>query len=206
MRQVFAAGWRSVKLYFMLGLPGEGREDLEGIAELAWQALKEGKQRGQVTVSLSTLVPKAHTPFQWQRQISLEEIREKQEFLKGRIRNCNISVKWHDGRMSILEGLISRGDEKTGLLIAEAFRLGCRFDGWTEMLRYDLWEEAIRRAGLNSACYLGARNHSEALPWDRIDCGLDRDFLLREEQKAGGGKRRRTAAAAAAMTVGSAIK
>jgi radical SAM family uncharacterized protein/radical SAM-linked protein len=187
-RQVFAAGWRSVKLYFMLGLPGEDREDLEGIAELARQALKEGSQRGQATVSLSTLVPKAHTPFQWQRQISLEEIREKQEFLKGRIRNRNISLKWHDGRMSILEGLISRGDEKTGLLIAEAFRLGCRFDGWTEMLRYDLWEEAIRRAGINSACYLGARNHSEALPWDRIDCGLDRNFLLREEQKAAAGE------------------
>ena len=183
-RQVFEAGWKSIKLYFMLGLPGEKKEDLEGIAELAYQALKEGKQRGQITVSLSTLIPKAHTPFQWQRQINLEEIREKQAFLKGRIRNRNISLKWHSGRMSLLEGILSRGDEKTGILIREAFRLGCRFDGWADMLRFDLWEEAIRRTGISVDDYLGVRNHAQELPWDRIDCGINRDFLLVEAEKS----------------------
>ncbi len=182
--EVFGAGWNSVKLYFMLGLPTESRDDLEGIAELAYQALKEGKQRGQVTISLSTFVPKAHTPFQWQRQIDLQEVSEKQAFLKGRIRHRNLSLKWHDGRMSVLEGILARGDSRTGLLIAEAFRLGCRFDGWTDMLHYDLWEEAMARTGLRPELYLGPRERTGALPWEMIDCGVTTSFLREEEEKA----------------------
>ncbi|MDD5100775.1 MAG: TIGR03960 family B12-binding radical SAM protein, partial [Syntrophales bacterium] len=102
--RVFAAGWKAVKLYFMLGLPGERDEDREGIAELAHRVLRTAKNRGQVTVSLSTFVPKPHTPFQWQRQINSTEIDDRQAFFKGRLRNRNISVKWHDSRMSLLEG------------------------------------------------------------------------------------------------------
>jgi radical SAM family uncharacterized protein/radical SAM-linked protein len=182
--QVFAAGWKSIKLYFMLGLPEETQADLEGIAELAYQTLKTGQQRGQVTVSLSTFVPKSHTPFQWQRQISLAETKERQFFLKDRIRHRNISVKWHDAKTSLLEGILSRGDARTGDLIAAAFRLGCRFDGWTDQLRFDLWEQAMAQTGVNAAAYLEARDHNRELPWDRIDCGVDRDFLLDEANKA----------------------
>ena len=183
-RDVFAAGWRSVKLYFMLGLPGERKEDLEGIADLAYRVLQEGENRRQVTVSLSTFVPKPHTPFQWCRQISLEEILERQELLKKNIRNRNLKIKWHDGRMSLLEGVFSRGDEKLGALLENAFRLGCRFDGWSEQFKFDLWEQAIRETGIRVEDYLRERHITEKLPWDRIDCGISRDFLTEELQKS----------------------
>ncbi|MDO9529739.1 MAG: TIGR03960 family B12-binding radical SAM protein [Syntrophales bacterium] len=183
-RNVFGAGWRSMKLYFMLGLPGERKEDLKGIADLAYQVLREGENRRQVTVSLSTFVPKPHTPFQWCRQISLEEILERQEFLKKAIRNRNIKIKWHDGRMSLLEGVFSRGDEKLGTLLENAFRLGCRFDGWSDQFKFDLWEEAMRETGIRVEDYLRERHITERLPWDRIDCGISRDFLTKELQKS----------------------
>ncbi|MBN2437416.1 MAG: TIGR03960 family B12-binding radical SAM protein [Deltaproteobacteria bacterium] len=186
--RVFAAGWKAVKLYFMLGLPGEREEDLEGIAELAHRAVRTAKNRGQITVSLSTFVPKPHTPFQWQRQIDIGEIVGRQEFFKGRLKNRNISVKWHDARMSLLEGIFSRGGQETGDLIEKAFHLGCRFDGWSDRLRFDLWEEALRRTGIVAGAYLRERPHSDIFPWDRIDCGVSRDFLLAEAKKAEGGE------------------
>jgi radical SAM family uncharacterized protein/radical SAM-linked protein len=186
--RVFAAGWKAVKLYFMLGLPGERKEDLEGIAELAHRVIRTAKNRGQVTVSLSTFVPKPHTPFQWQRQIDIGEIVDRQGFFKGRLKNRNISVKWHDARMSLLEGIFSRGGEETGNLIETAFRLGCRFDGWSERFRFDLWEEAFRRTGIDAGAYLRERPRSEIFPWERIDCGIRRDFLLAEAEKAESGE------------------
>jgi radical SAM family uncharacterized protein/radical SAM-linked protein len=185
--QVFAAGWKAVKLYFMLGLPGEQEEDLEGIAELAHKVLKTAKNRGQVTVSLSTFVPKPHTPFQWQRQIGIREIAGRQEFFKRRLKNRNISIKWHDARMSLLEGIFSRGGEETGDLIETAFRLGCRFDGWSDRFRFDLWEEALRRTGIDADHSLRERSYDEPFAWDRIDCGVSREFLLAEARKAGEG-------------------
>ena len=113
--KIFAAGWKSIKLYFMLGLlPYEEQEDLEGIVNLGYEALRAAKNRGQVTISLSTFVPKPHTPFQWQRQISLEETYAKQDFIRQRIKNRNLNVKWHDAKMSFLEGIFSRGDERLG--------------------------------------------------------------------------------------------
>jgi len=182
--RVFAAGWKAVKLYFMLGLPGERENDLEGIAELAYKALRTAKNRGQVTVSLSTFVPKPHTPFQWQRQIDLEETLTRQDFFRRRLKNRNISVKWHDARMSLLEGVFSRGGEETGELIEKAFRLGCRFDGWSDRFRFDLWEEALRRTGIDAAASLAERSPAEDFPWDNIDCGVSREFLLAEAEKA----------------------
>ncbi|NPU83320.1 MAG: TIGR03960 family B12-binding radical SAM protein [Syntrophaceae bacterium] len=182
--RVFEAGWRSMKLYFMIGLPGETQEDLEGIAELAYRTLGVAGKRGQVTVSLSTFVPKPHTPFQWEAQMSLEETLEKQKFFRGRIRNRNLPVKWHDARMSLLEGVFSRGDERLGDLLEEAFRLGCRFDGWSDRYRFDLWEEALRRTGIDPADCLRERGSGEVLPWDGIDAGVEREFLLEERERA----------------------
>jgi radical SAM-linked protein len=182
--RVFAAGWKAVKLYFMLGLPGEQEEDLEGIVELAHRVLRTAKNRGQITVSLSTFVPKPHTPFQWQRQIGLEETLDKQAFFRRRLKHRNIGVKWHDARMSLLEGVFSRGGAETGDLIETAYRLGCRFDGWSDRFRFDLWEEALRRTGTDPEQCLRERPISESLPWDRIDCGVRRDFLLAEAGKA----------------------
>ena len=182
--RVFTAGWKAVKLYFMLGLPGEREEDLEGIADLAHKALRTAKNRGQVTVSLSTFVPKPHTPFQWQRQIGVAEINARQEFFRRHLKNRNISVKWHDARMSLLEGILSRGGEELGALIETAFRLGCRFDGWSDRFRFDLWEEAMRRTGIDPESYLRERPLDEVFPWERIQSGLSREFLLAEAIKA----------------------
>ncbi len=185
--KVFAAGWKSIKLYFMIGLPQETEEDVEGIIELAYQALRAAKNRGQVTVSLSTFVPKPHTPFQWHRQISLAETYARQEHIRQRIRNRNLSVKWHDGRMSMLEGLFSRGDGKLGGLLETAFRKGCRFDGWTDLFNFHLWQEALAETGINPDHYTRERDTKEILPWDNIDCGVSREFLLEELVKATGG-------------------
>ncbi|PKN69308.1 MAG: B12-binding domain-containing radical SAM protein [Deltaproteobacteria bacterium HGW-Deltaproteobacteria-12] len=186
--KVFAAGWKSIKLYFMIGLPGESPEDLEGIIDLGYAALRAAKNRGQVTISLSTFVPKPHTPFQWHRQISLAETYAKQEYIRGRIRNRNLTVKWHDARMSMLEGLFSRGDERLGMLLAKAFQKGCRFDGWTDLFNFELWMEALRETGINPEDYTRERDINEILPWDNIDCGVSRDFLLAEKTKAAGGE------------------
>lgn len=183
--KIFAAGWKSIKLYFMLGLPNETKEDWEGIVNLGYEALRAANNRGQVTISLSTFVPKPHTPFQWQRQISLEETYERQDFIRKRIKNRNLSVKWHDAKMSLLEGIFSRGNESAGVLLEAAFRKGCRFDGWTEILRFDLWQEAMTEAGIKPEDFTRERKIDERLPWDNIDCGVTREFLLEEKQKSG---------------------
>ena len=182
--QVFDAGWRAVKLYFMIGLPGEEEEDLEGIASLAHKVLRTSRNRGQVTVSLSTFVPKPHTPFQWQRQIGLEEIFEKQSFFKSRLRHRNIQIKWHDARMSLLEGLFSRGDESLSALVETAYHNGCRFDGWSDQFQNDRWENAVKQLGIDTTAFLCERPPEAPFPWDHIDCGIDRQFLLEEAQKA----------------------
>jgi radical SAM family uncharacterized protein/radical SAM-linked protein len=182
--QIFAAGWKSIKLYFMLGLPHEEQADMEGIVNLGYEALRAAKNRGQITISLSTFVPKPHTPFQWHRQISLEETLAKQDFIRQRIKNRNINVKWHDAKMSFLEGIFSRGDQRIGTLLETAFRKGCRFDGWSEILRFDLWQEAIAETGINPKDFIRERDINEKLPWDNIDCGVSREFLLEEKQKS----------------------
>ncbi|MCK9274017.1 MAG: TIGR03960 family B12-binding radical SAM protein [Syntrophales bacterium] len=187
VRLVFDSGWKSVKLYFMIGLPTETEEDLEGIADLGYKVLKEGGGRCQVTVSLSTFIPKPHTPFQWKRQIGIEEIETRQKFFREKVRHGNIKLKWHDRRMSFLEGLISRGDRKTGELIENAFLRGCRFDGWSDIFTFDNWEKAISELKIQPAQYLDERNKNNSLSWDHIDCGVEKEYLLREDEKAKSG-------------------
>jgi radical SAM family uncharacterized protein/radical SAM-linked protein len=182
--KVFSAGWKSIKLYFMIGLPGEEQEDLEGIIDLSHAAVRAAKNRGQLTISLSTFVPKPHTPFQWEEQISLEETYKRQDFIRRHTKNRRISFKWHDARMSFLEGIFSRGDETIGLLLEKAFNMGCRFDGWSEIFLFDLWQKALQETGIDASQFLRERGMDEALPWDNIDCGVSRDFLLEEKQKA----------------------
>lgn len=182
--KVFSAGWRAIKLYFMLGLPGEKQEDLDGIIDLAAKVARTGRNRRQVTVSVSSFVPKPHTPFQWERQIGVDEIRDKQAYLKRNLRNRNIAFKWHAAEMSLLEGILSRGDEALGILIETAFRKGARFDGWTDQFQPDLWEAAMESCGISPEPYLNERGHAERLPWGNIDCGLTREFLLAEREKA----------------------
>ena len=187
-RRVFDAGWKSIKLYFMIGLPSETQEDLQGIVDLAYKVLREGNNRRQVTVSISTFVPKAFTPFQWQRQITINETKEKQDFFKKNIRHKNLKLKWHDREMSFLEGLLARGDEKIGELVVAAFQAGCRFDGWSDRFRFDIWERAIDDLGIETDRYLGEKDTQDALPWDNIDCGITKEFLAEEYEKSPDGE------------------
>ncbi|MBN1829873.1 MAG: TIGR03960 family B12-binding radical SAM protein [Deltaproteobacteria bacterium] len=181
---VFTAGWRSIKLYFMIGLPTEQEEDLAGIIDLAYKVLKIGGFRRQVTVSLSTFVPKPHTPFQWEGQAGLADIRERQDFFKRNLKHRNINLKWHDGRMSFLEGLISRGDRSIGKLLQEAFGRGCRFDGWSEQLDFAAWQASLAAADIDVDRCLGKRPLDDPLPWDYIDTGVAKDFLKEECRRA----------------------
>ncbi|HOD35699.1 MAG TPA: TIGR03960 family B12-binding radical SAM protein [Syntrophales bacterium] len=183
-RRVFEGGWKSVKLYFMIGIPGEREEDLEGIADLAYKVLREGKSQRLVNLALSTFVPKPHTPFQWHGQSDLEEILDKQRFFKKRITHRNLALKWHDGRMSHLEGIFSRGDERLAAVVERAYRFGCRFDGWSDAFRFDDWQKALAETGIRAEDYLRERGTGEPLPWARVDCGLSEDFLLKEYQKS----------------------
>lgn len=182
--RVFEAGWRSIKLYFMIGLPRETPGDLQGIGDLAHRVLRAVPMRGQLTVSLSTFIPKPHTPFQWHRQLPPGTVRDIQEYLKKTIRHRNLNLKWHDARMSLLEGLLSRGDRRISELIEGAYRRGCRFDGWSDEIRFDRWEETIESLGIKSEEYLGGRPLDGPLPWDYIDCGITRAHLRDEYEKA----------------------
>jgi len=183
-QKVFDAGWKSIKLYFMIGLPSETQEDLEGIVDLAYKVLKKGQNRRQVTVSISTFVPKPFTPFQWHRQITIDETQEKQDFFKKHIRHKNLKLKWHDREMSFLEGLLARGDEKMSDLVARVFHAGGRFDGWSDQFRFDPWQRAIGEMGIDASAYLAEKNTDDPLPWDMIDCGVERAFLAQEYEKS----------------------
>ncbi|NOY53065.1 MAG: TIGR03960 family B12-binding radical SAM protein [Deltaproteobacteria bacterium] len=189
LRKVFEAGWESIKLYFMIGLPTETGEDLQGIVDLVHRALKVARianpKLKRISVSLSPFVPKPHTPFQWSVQDSPDEINKKYEFLKKHLKNRKIQIKWHDPEISMLEGIISRGDRRIGRVLQAAWEEGCRFDGWTEEFDPAKWESAFRKEGIDPAFYL-YRNRAceEVLPWDLIDTGISRDFLKEEFNRA----------------------
>ncbi|MCX7816887.1 MAG: TIGR03960 family B12-binding radical SAM protein [Syntrophales bacterium] len=188
LERVFDAGWQSVKLYFMIGLPGENSSDIEGIADIAFKATQRIGKKGEITVNISTFVPKPHTPFQWERQLSLNESKEKLNLLKRYLRSKRFKVKWHSPEMSFLEGIFSRGDEKLCDLVEKAYNLGCRFDAWGDQLNFPLWEKAIELAGIKPESYLGPRRIDTDLPWEFIDTGLTKQFLLDELQMAHQGK------------------
>ncbi|MBC7340348.1 MAG: TIGR03960 family B12-binding radical SAM protein [Firmicutes bacterium] len=182
------AGWDSVKLYFMVGLPTEGDEDLEGIARLVEAVSARGGRGGKrlsLSVSVSPFVPKAHTSFQWEAQDSVQVLEEKFRFLRRRLRIPGVNLSWHDPRMSLVEAVFSRGDRRLGRVLERAWRAGCRFDSWTEFWDFRRWEEAFRSEGLEPGFYANrARPRDEVFPWDHLDAGVDRDFLWEEREKA----------------------
>lgn len=187
----FSSGWNTVKLYFMLGLPTETNEDIEGIAKLAYDVVDvykkvQGTTRGlKVTVSTSTFVPKPFTPFQWESQIPLDEIERRQKLLKSLLKHKNISYNWHDGRLSLLEAVFSRGDRRLAEVLKIAHQKGCEFDGWNDLFSFEKWMEAFQEAGLSPDFYAyRERSEEESFPWEIIDPGIDREFLLREREKA----------------------
>lgn len=188
----FELGWQVIKLYFMIGHPTETDEDLEGIVDLVKKLKKIKTPKGRkpkLNVSFTTFIPKAHTPFQWARQISLEESKTKIEWLKSKLRLPGIQVKWQNPELSLLEGLWARGDRRLGQLLISAYHKGCTFDGWSDHFRFDAWQAAWNECGIDPAHFTyRERHHDEPLPWNHIDTGISPRFLQQEWQKALNGK------------------
>ena len=185
--EVFKAGWQLIKLYFMIGLPTETREDVKGIVHLAHNISALGKKikRGnQITVSISTFVPKSHTPFQWVAQLPPDQIRDKQDFLRENLRRHGIRLKWHNPEMSILEGVFARGDRRLSEVLIKAHLLGAGFDGWSDYFNPSLWDRAFLECGIDKHFYLRERTAEERLPWEHICCGVSLNYLKEEYQKS----------------------
>ena len=188
----FEGGKNAVKLYFMQGLPTETNEDLDGIAELAEKVIDKfyatpnrAKRPPQVTISAACFIPKPFTPFQWEAQDSMELLAEKQEYLLGKITNKKIKYNRHDATVSRIEAALARGDRRMSRVLFEGFKLGMKFDSWTEYFDYEKWLKAFENAGLDPAFYANRRfGDDEVLPWEIIDCGVTREFLAREREKA----------------------
>lgn len=192
----FRAGWHSIKLYFMIGLPTETESDVLGIADLAKRVLAIGRQelpkggkRPTVTVSAASFVPKCHTPFQWVAQDTAAVLRQKQDLLRRELRGPGLQFQYHDVRSSFLEAVFARGDRRLAAVLEEAAARGCRFDGWDEHFDYDAWLAAFDAVGLAPEDYaLRERDAAEPFPWEHLDAGVEREFLWDEYQQALAGK------------------
>lgn len=184
-RVAFSLGWKLIKFYFMFGLPTETMEDVEAIPELARRALNTAGGGGcKINVSAATFVPKPHTPFQWERQISVAEGFERIDLLKKNLPRKGFRLKWHDPRQSFMEGVMSRGDRRLARLIEEAWQRGARLDGWSEHYDLQTWQEAALALEIDLEGYLRQRDFSETLPWQHLDPGLAPEFLRDELAKA----------------------
>lgn len=190
--RAFAGGWSSVKLYFMLGLPTETDEDVLGIAELvykiilAWKEHAVNRKRGlRVHVATAYFVPKPHTPFQWEQQITPEEYLRRCKLLKSHFYSKSIEYDYHSPELSQLEAVFARGDRRLGPVIEEAVKNGAKLDGWDEYFDYNKWHEAFKTCGLNETFYTTrGYGENEILPWDTVDVGVTKKFLLRERHRA----------------------
>ncbi len=189
----FEGGYTSVKLYFMLGLPTETDEDLQGIADLGQKIVdsfyrmpnKPKYKSVNVSISVSTFVPKPYTPFQFEPQITIDEIRRKHDFLKSCIKTKKISLSYHDSSTSFLEGVFARGDRRLCKAIEAAYKKGCIFDGWNECFSLDKWLEAFDECGIDTAFYANRpREYDEVMPWDHINFAVTKKFLINENKKA----------------------
>lgn len=191
-RIAFEGGWNGIKLYFMLGLPTETDEDVKGIADLAskvlhvWRQYSPNKQRGvRITVSTSCFIPKPHSPFQWESQVSMEEYKRRVNLLRESITAKNVSYNWHDPDTSFIEAALSRGDRKIADVIEAVWRDGGRMEAWSDYFRFERWMRAFERCGLDPAFYASReRGEDEVLPWYRISMGVRKELLLRERHRA----------------------
>ncbi|MCC6746108.1 MAG: TIGR03960 family B12-binding radical SAM protein [Deltaproteobacteria bacterium] len=181
-RAIYGRGWQTIKLYFMIGHPQEGLDDVRAIAELARAVLNEGRRslggRAKVHVGVSTFVPKPHTPFQWVPCDGAEQIAAKQALLRSLLRDRNIKLSWTDARETMIEAWLSRGDRRLGAVILEAYRRGARFDAWREHFKDALWQEAFAAVGLDPAFYTHReRGADEVFPWEHLDPAVTKAFL-----------------------------
>jgi len=192
-KTAFEGGYTAVKLYFMLGLPTETDEDLKGIADLGQKIVDlyydlPNKPKGKsvnVSISVSTFVPKPCTPFQFEPQITAEEMRRRQEYLKSCIKTKKISLSYHDSSTSFLEGAFARGDRRLSAVIEEAYKLGCKFDSWSECFNVEKWLNAFEKCGISPAFYANrANDYDEILAWDHLDYAVSKEFLIKENKRA----------------------
>lgn len=191
MEKAFEAGWKSIKLYFMIGLPTETDEDLEGIYILCQELAKSYREKGysgrlKLSVSVSPMVPKPHTPFQWEPQISLEEMNRKTSLLRRFFSgNRALDLKWHEPEMSYLEAALSRGDRRMAPVLEQAWLKGARLDNWSEYFNLDTWKEAFASQGLSLTDYARRKYlHQEPLPWSHLHTGVKVKFLIREHNRS----------------------
>ncbi len=193
VKNAFESGWSTIKLYFMIGLPYETIEDVIGIADLAekvtdqyFKVPKDKRKKGlKITVSTAIFVPKAFTPFQWVPQIKMEDVKEEIKALRGAIKSRSISYNWHETPVSYLEAIFARGDRRVCDVLVKAFEKGAKFDGWSEYFNNDAWMEAFEECGVDGDFYAyRERSYDEILPWDFLDIGVSKEFLIRENEMA----------------------
>ena len=191
--KAFAGGWTAVKLYFMIGLPTETLDDVAGIAQLGQKVVDEfyrlpdrPKGKGvQVSISASSFVPKPFTPFQWEPQDTQEMLAEKQQHLMDSVTTKKIKISTHTTQTSFMEGVLARGDRRLSKVIELAWKKGCKFDSWDDQFKYDMWMEAFEEVGLDPSFYANRRrDYEEILPWDHLDYGISKAFLINENKKA----------------------
>ena len=191
--KAFDGGWTSVKLYFMMGLPTETLDDIKGIADLAQKVVdtfyrNPNREKGkgvQVSVSCASFVPKPFTPFQWEPQDTPESLTEKQKHLLSSTTSRKITISYHQSETSVLEGVFARGDRRLGEVIYKAWQKGCKFDAWDEFFDFSKWSEAFQECGLTTEFYANRRReYDEILPWDVMDYGIRKEFLIEENKKA----------------------
>lgn len=186
--EVYKAGWNLIKLYFMIGLPGETEQDLKDIVALSRQVpalARDKRKRDVLNISVATFVPKAHTPFMWAPQLNFEESRRRIRFIRNGLKGSRIRVKWNQPELSWLEGIFCRGDRRLIRPLIEAWEQGARFDAWGELFSMDLWKEAFKKSGLDPEFYLyRSRSVDEVLPWDHIRSGVTKDYLKREWRRS----------------------
>jgi len=188
LEQSFLAGYQHVKLYFMIGLPFEENADLDGIFDFAYKVSelrrKTSNRAAEVHISINTLIPKPHTAFQWFKMQDPDETKTKQEYLKDRIyKNKKMKLSFHDRYMGFMEGVFSRGDRRLSDVIFLAYKKGARFDAWEERFDFNIWSEAFKDAGIDPNFYLQEKSRDELLPWDFLDIGVSKEFLLSEYDK-----------------------
>lgn len=193
VKNAFELGWSTVKLYFMIGLPTETKEDVYGIKDLSYKVKEEffklprEKRKGnlRITTSASCFVPKPFTPFQWHPQDTIDEFKEKQNLLKDTIKDRKINFNTHDARLSFLEAVFARGDRKVCEVLIKAWEKGCKFDGWSNIFDYEKWEQTFEELDIDPSFYANRkRDYDEVLPWDFINVGVTKKYLIKENEKA----------------------
>jgi len=189
IKAALEGGWKKIKLYFMVGLPTETEEDVEGIVRLVSKVDHMGREttgrKININISVSAFVPKPNTPFQWEAQEEREALSKKMRYLKNRLNWRNISFSYPDINRIYLEAVFARGDRRLGEVLERAHYLGCKFDSWREHFNFEAWQQAFSESGLCMEFYANrVRQEEEILPWDHISCGVKKEYLLKEKERA----------------------